>query len=146
MLIRADGQPWIYIDTHACAHSLPHVHISSVVPTDSQSIKSHLQFSNIPGTQVNIFGTPLLPPSPAPQTQPPKKQPREGLVRSSFTTPIIPLLPKPRFSPLLCMESNSQSCPRGHDGVTPYSNTSAVHHSEILKEYATHNTTQLALN
>ena len=45
MVSRADGQPWIYIDTHACAHSLPHVYISSVVPTGRQSTNSH-QFSN----------------------------------------------------------------------------------------------------
>ena len=60
MVSRADssavltGQPWIYIDTHACARSLPHVHISSLVPTDNQS--SHI-FSLATGYEPGVNST-----------------------------------------------------------------------------------------
>ena len=61
MVSRADssavltGQPWIYIDTHACAHSLPHVYISTVVRTDRNTIKSKSShfITPIPSTPAN---------------------------------------------------------------------------------------------
>ena len=69
MVSRVDGQPcwrsagltvqpWIYIDTHACAHSLPHVYIPSVVRTNwqyNQVTSSVLVTGYEPGGRLTII-------------------------------------------------------------------------------------------